>query len=210
LNWLVDYETGDPLDVSAGFSQLDVTLDCQTGLKVNIRIAKSVALLDTTQNPIDFDIGVPGFGLEVDGNVVVSLGFDLKFGFGVDLTNGFYFNTSAPASDPELRIYFRAEIPGLHAAGQLLFLQLDVMDNPDSPSFFEGAFEVDLADPNHDNKLTMAELFSSGTRFKDIIHAVLGAEANVNLNLIASFGGNTAFPRVLADFHLGWTFDTNN
>lgn len=210
LNWLVDYETGDPLDVSAGFSQLDVTLDCETGLKVNIRIAKSIALLDTTENPIDFDIGVPGFGLEVDGNVVVSLGFDLKFGFGVDLTNGFYFNTSAPASDPELRIYFRAEIPGLHAAGQLLFLQLDVMDDSDSPSFFEGAFEVDLADPNHDNKLTMAELFSSGTRFKDIIHAVLGAEADVNLNLIASFGGNTAFPRVLADFHLGWTFDTNN
>jgi len=209
LNWLVDYETGDPLDVSAGFSQLDVTLDCETGLKVNIRIAKSVALLDTTQNPIDFDIGVPGFGLEVDGNVVVSLGFDLKFGFGVDLTNGFYFNTSAPASDPELKIYFRAEIPGLHAAGQLLFLQLDVMDDTNSPSFFEGAFEVDLADPNHDNKLTMAELFSSGTRFKDIIHAVLGAEADVNLNLIASFGGNTAFPRVLADFHLGWTFDTN-
>lgn len=209
INWLVDYETGDPLDVSAGFSQLDVTLDCETGLKVNIRIAKSVALLDTTQNPIDFDIGVPGFGLEVDGNVVVSLGFDLKFGFGVDLTNGFYFNTSAPASDPELKIYFRAEIPGLHAAGQLLFLQLDVMDDPNSPSFFEGAFEVDLADPNHDNKLTMAELFSSGTKFKDIIRAVLGAEADVNLNLIASFGGNTAFPRVLADFHLGWTFDTN-
>lgn len=210
LDWLVDHATGNPLDISAGFSQLDVTLDCETGLKVNIRIAKSIALLDTTENPIDFQIGVPGFGLEVDGNVVLSLGFDLKFGFGVDLTNGFYFNTSAPANDPELGIYFRAEIPGLHAAGQLLFLQLDVMDDPDSPSFFEGAFEVDLTDPNHDNKLTMAELFSSGTRFKDIIHAVLGAEADVNLNLIASFGGNTAFPRVLADFHLGWTFDTDN
>ncbi|MCX8108902.1 MAG: hypothetical protein N3G20_08865, partial [Verrucomicrobiae bacterium] len=209
LNWLVDHKTGGPLDLSAGFSQLDVTLDCQTGLSVNIRIAKSIALLDTTQNPIDFDIGVPGFGLEVDGNVVLSLGFDLKFGFGVDLTNGFYFNTSAPASNPELKIFFRAEIPALHAAGRLLFLQLDVMDDADSPSFFEGAFEVDLADPYHDNKLTVAELFSSGTKFTDIIHAVLGAEASVNLNLIASFGGNTAFPRVLADFHLRWTFDTD-
>ena len=31
---------------------------------------------------------------------------------------------------------------------------------------------------------------------------ILGAEALVNLNLIASFAGSTAFPRVLADFHL--------
>ncbi|HEY9171448.1 MAG TPA: Calx-beta domain-containing protein [Verrucomicrobiae bacterium] len=209
LNLLVDFATGNPLNLAAGFSQLDVVLDCDTGLVVNVRIAKSIALLDTSQNPIDFKIGVPGFGLEVDGNVVLSLGFDLKFGFGVDLTNGFYFNSSAPASAPELQIFFRAEIPGLHAAGQLLFLQLDVMDSPTAPSFFEGFFRVDIKDPNHDGKLTVAELFSSGTRFNDILHAVLGAEANVNLKLIASFGGNTAFPRVLADFHLGWTANTD-
>ena len=210
LDLLVDFDTGEALDNAAGYSQLDVVLDCDTGLVVNVRLAKSIALLDTTQNPIDFEIGVPGFGLAVDGNVVLSLGFDFKFGFGVDMENGFYFNTAAPASDPELSIYFRAEIPGLHAAGELLFLQLDVTDDADSPSFFEGAFEVDLKDPNHDGKLTTAELFSSGTQFDDILHAVLGAEADVNLDLAASFGGNTAFPRVLAKFHLGWRFDTDN
>lgn len=209
LDLLVDYETGEPLDPAAGFSQLDVVLDCETGLTVNLRLARTLALLDTTQNPIDFQIGVPGFGLQVDGNVVLSLGFDWKFGFGVDLTHGFYFNTAAPASAPELTIFFRAEIPGLHASGQLFFLQLDVMDDPEAPSFFEGAFRVDLKDPNHDGKLTVAELFSSGTQFDDILHAVLGAEANVNLKLIASFGGNTAFPRVLADFKLRWVANTD-
>ncbi len=209
LNLLVDYTTGAPLDVAAGFSQLDVVLDCDTGLTVNLRLARTLALLDTTQNPIDFQIGVPGFGLQVDGNVVLSLGFDWKFGFGVDLTHGFYFNTSAPASAPELQIFFRAEIPGLHAAGQLFFLQLDVMDDPTAPSYFEGFFRVDLKDPNRDGKLTVAELFSSGTQFHDILQAVLGAEAQVNLKLIASFGGNTAFPRVLADFRLRWAADTN-
>ena len=209
LNLLVDYTTGDPLNVAAGFSQLDVTLDCETGLTVNIRLARTLALLDTSQNPIAFQIGVPGFGLQVDGNVVLSLGFDWKFGFGVDLTHGFYFNTSAPASAPELQIFFRAEIPGLHAAGQLFFLQLDVMDDPAAPSYFEGFFRVDLKDPNRDGKLTVAELFSSGTRFHDILQAVLGAEAQVNLKLIASFGGNTAFPRVLADFRLRWVANTD-
>ncbi|MCS7090886.1 MAG: Calx-beta domain-containing protein [Verrucomicrobiota bacterium] len=209
LNLLVDYQTGAPLDPAAGFSQLNVVLDCETGLVVNIRLARTLALLDTTQHPIAFQIGVPGFGLEVDGNVVLSLGFDWKFGFGVDLTNGFYFNTSAPATAPELQIFFRAEIPGLHATGRLFFLQLDVLDDAQQPSFFEGYFRVDLKDPNQDGKLTAAELFSSGTRFGDILSAVLGAEARVNLDLIASFGGNTAFPRVLADFTLTWRADTN-
>ena len=101
VNLLVDYETGEALDPEAGYSQLDVTLDCDTGLIVNIRLAASLALLDTTQNPIDFAIGVPGFGLEVDGNVVVSIGFDLKFGFGFNTEDGFYFNSSAPADDPQ-------------------------------------------------------------------------------------------------------------
>ena len=210
LDLLVNYDTGAPLDNAAGFSQLAVTLDCDTGLVVNIRLAKTLALLDTSQNPIDFKIGVPGFGLEVDGNVVVSIGFDLKFGFGFNTQDGFYFNTSAPADDPELKIEFRAEIPGLHAAGQLLFLQLDVTDNADSPSLFRGFFNVDLKDPNGDGKLTLAEITSSGTRLSDIIHANLGAEAHVNLDLAASFGGNAAFPRVLAEFHLDWIFDLDH
>lgn len=210
LDLLVDYETGDPLEAEVGFSQLDVTVDCDEGLIVNVRLAKSLALLDTSQNPIDFQIGVPGFGLEVDGNVVLSIGFDLKFGFGFNSEDGFFFNSEAPASDPELVIEFKAEIPGLHAAGQLLFLQLDVQDDADDPSLFRGFFEVDLKDPDHDGKLTFAELSSSGTEFGDILHAVLGAEAHVNLELIASFGGNAAFPRVLANFHLDWLFDTDS
>lgn len=210
LDLLVNYATGAALDSEVGFSQLDVILDCDTGLVVNIRMKKELALLDTTQNPIDFQIGVPGFGLEVDGNVKVSIGFDLKFSFGFNPTDGFYFNTSAPASNPELKIEFRAEIPGLHAAGQLLFLQLDVTDNAENPSFFRGFFEVDLRDPNNDGKLTFAEIMSSGTQLKDIIRANLGAEARVNLDLAASFGGNTAFPRVLAKFKLDWLFDIQN
>ncbi len=208
LDLLVDYDTGEALDPDEGYSQLDVTLDCDTGLIVNIRLSKTLALLDTTQNPIDFAIGVPGFSLEVDGNVILSIGFDLKFGFGYNTEDGFYFNSSSPADDPELVIEFKAEIPGLHAAGQLLFLQLDVTDDADEPSFFRGFFEVDLMDPNDDGKLTFPEISSS--TLGDLVHAVLGAEADVNLDLIVSFGGDTAFPNVLATFRLDWVFDTDN
>src|SRR5262249_55423648 len=71
-------------------------------------------------------------------------------------------------------------------------------------------FEVDLMDPDHDGKLTFAELTSSGTQFTDIVHANLGAEAHINLDLVASFGGDTAFPHVLASFHLDWVFDLDH
>jgi Ca2+-binding RTX toxin-like protein len=209
LDLLVNVEDGTDLDASQGFGQLDVTIDCDDGLVANLRLKKSLDLLDTTQNPIDFDIGVPGFGLQVDGNVRVSIGFDLKFGFGFNTEDGFYFDTTATGDAPELVIDFKAEIPGLKAKGELLFLQLEVMDDAASPTIFEGYFRVDLKDPDHDNKLTFAEIVSGGTQAGDIIDWVLGAEAHVNLDLIASFGGNAAFPKVLADFKLDWLADTN-
>ncbi|MCL5098586.1 MAG: M10 family metallopeptidase C-terminal domain-containing protein [Candidatus Omnitrophica bacterium] len=210
LDLLVNPNTHSAFDPAQGYSQLDVKLDCQKGLVVNLELKKEIALVDTSGNPIQFDIGVPGFGLAVDGNVNVSVGFDLKFGFGVSPEDGFYFNSSAPASDPELTLFFRVTIPSLHFSGQLLFLQLDVADNADAPSLFDGHFAVDLRDPNNDGKLTWAEMTSSGTKFSDILKAQLAADARVNLDLAASFGGNTAFPRVLAQFHLTWHFDIVN
>ncbi|MFM8420583.1 MAG: Calx-beta domain-containing protein [Verrucomicrobiota bacterium] len=209
LDLLVNAEDGTDLEDSAGFGQLDITIDCDDGLVANLRLKKRLDLLDTTQNPIDFDIGVPGFGLQVDGNVRVSIGFDLKFGFGFNTDDGFYFDTSADGDAPELVIDFKAEIPGLKAKGELLFLQLEVMDDADAPTVFEGYFRVDLKDPDDDHKLTFAEILSPGTSSGDIIDWVLGAEADVNLDLVASFGGNAAFPRLLAEFKLDWLADTN-
>ncbi|MEI6536132.1 MAG: calcium-binding protein, partial [Verrucomicrobiaceae bacterium] len=202
LNLLVNAADGSVLDASQGYQQLDVVLTCD-GLAVNIRLAKTMALLDTSQNPIDFDIGVDGFGLAVDGNVNLQLGFDLQLSFGFDGPNGFWIGTSA---ERELFVGFDASIPGLHAKGELFFLQLDVNDDPDHPSSFHGGFYVDLQDPNHDGKLTWAEMTGSGTSLGDIVHADLEATADINLDLAASFGGNASFPRVLADFHLGWSW----
>ena len=210
LDILVDPETGDPLDPSLGFAQLDVTVDCDDGLIANLRLGKQLALVDTTSNPIDFDIGIPGLGLEVDGNVVVAIGFDVKFGFGYDTDNGFWFDTSASGSDPEMRLYFEATIPGLSATGQLLFLELMASDSDDDPSFFVGQFVIDIMDPGGDGKLSFAEITSPGTNLADLVHADLEAVADVTIDLAASFGGNAAFPRVLATFNLDWSWSLQN
>ncbi len=202
LNLLVNFDDGTDFAADATFDDLDVTLSCDDGLVVNLRLKKFLAFLDTSANPIDFEIGVPGFGLEVDGNVVLGIGFDLRLVFGFNKTDGFYLGTEGGMEDPELVLEFSATIPGLHAGGSIFFLQLDVMDDPDAPSHFTGGFYVDLMDPNGDGKLTFAEL--SSANFEDIIHGELSAEADLNLDIAASFGGNANFPRLLADFHLGW------
>ncbi|MBM3881910.1 MAG: LEPR-XLL domain-containing protein, partial [Verrucomicrobia bacterium] len=193
-------------------SDEDVEVEC-TGdeLTFKIRLKKTLALLDTSDNPIDFDIGIPGLGLSVNGNVKIEIGFDLKLYFGINATDGFYFDTS---DSEELRINFKITIPGLSATGELLFLQLEVSDDSDgvdakgntrNPSRFEGYFAVDLRDPvGSGNKLTFADMGSSGFDFEDFVDAELGAVAEVNLDFAVSFAGDARFPRLIGEFDLDW------
>ncbi len=208
------------LDILAGVDGSPITnvdqVDIQcvgNAVKFNIRLKKAAKLLDTSSNPIDFDIGIPGLGLSVDGNVKIEAGFDLKLKFVVSATDGFYFDTSDPE---ELRLDFNVTIPGLKAKGQLLFLQLDVSDESDGKSLvgetressrFTGYFSVDLKDPvGSGNKLTIGDMTSSAFSFDKFIEAKLGAEANLALDLSLSFGGDTRFPRIVAEFDLKWSW----
>ena len=192
----------------------DVEVDC-TGSTLNfkIRLKQTVALVDTSSDPIKFDIGIPGLGLSVDGNVKVEVGFDLKLYFGISAADGFFFNTS---DTEELRIDFKVTIPGLHARGNLLFLQLDASDESDgvdangnvrNPSSFSGYFTVDVrGPPSHTGKLSFADFSSAGFDLGDAFHAELGAVADVNLDLAVSFEGSAVFPRLLAEFDLDWAW----
>lgn len=202
----------------------DVQITCVgDNVDFKIRLLKRADLVDTSANPIRFDIGIPGFGLSVDGNVRVTLGFDLKLYFGIGLSQGFYFRTDVrPAgggaiAEDELRVFFSVSIPGMHAKGQLFFLQLDVSDETDGVdakgkprdvTVFSGYFIVDIKDPaGNDGKLTIDDLRRPGLSLGDVITARLGAKAEVHLDLAISFGGDTAFPRLLAEFDLSWKFE---
>lgn len=214
-NLLVNVATGAPLST---YQEIDIQLDCDNGLQVNLRLHKALFKFDTG-DALDIELGVPGFGLELDGHVEVELVFDFKFGFGLNKENGFYFvtaaapnltavnpndvNSAAMSTTAELFLGFSVT-PTLSGSAELFFLQLDVEDKG---SYFRGGFEIDLDDPNHDGKLTFAELASPGTDFRKVFKPRLGAVANVDIGLAVSFGGNAAFPRVLADFHLDWSWD---
>ncbi|MBL9139058.1 MAG: M10 family metallopeptidase C-terminal domain-containing protein [Verrucomicrobiales bacterium] len=200
---------GTPLTTA---DEVDIICD-ENGITFNLRLKKAIALVDTSGDPIDFDIGIPGFGLEVDGNVKIEAGFDFKLKFGLNTSDGFYFDTS---DSEEFRLEFRVTIPGLNAKGELLFLQLDVADdsdgkdlkgNPRNPSSFVGYFTVDLKDPiGSGNRLTFGDLTNPGLNVSKLVDAEIGATAEVNLEIAVSFGGSAQFPRLVAEFDLDWNW----
>lgn len=215
---LVDPASGDPLDT---YQQIQLDLDCENGLQVNLRLHKALFAFQP-KDALKIKLGVPGFGLKLDGNLEVELAFDFKLGFGLNPKDGFYFvtsaqpnlssvnvgdiNASAQSSGAELFLGFSIQ-PTFSGSAELFFLQLAVED---LGSYFRGGFEIDLRDPNNDGKLTFAELSSPGLDFAKVFKPRLGAEANVDLHAALSFGGSANFPRVLADFHLDWAWDLEN
>ncbi|NOS71718.1 MAG: hypothetical protein HOP33_17550, partial [Verrucomicrobia bacterium] len=170
-------------------------------IQFNFRLGRQMTVLSV---PLGFDLGLPGLGMDVDGNVQTKLGWSFSLGVGVSRQDGFYFDTSVAN---ELTVDLDVTTPGLNATGRLALLQLQVTDDPAAPSHFTGQFSADLKDPaSNDNRLTFAEI-GAGPAFSQVISARLNAVADLNLKLVASFGGNTAFPRLLAGFNLDWAFN---
>lgn len=159
--------------------------------------------------PVGFDVGLPGLGLNVDGSVQAKVGFDFKLAFGLNKTDGFFFVTDTrDASNnpvPEMNLSVDATTPGLSATGTLAVLQVKATDSTTTPSHLGASFSVDLMDPNNDGKLTMAEL-AAGPALSQIVKATLNASANINLHLVAGFGGGADFPDVSADLGVNWSF----
>ena len=66
-----------------------IEIACESdGIKFNLRLKKSISLVDTTGNPIDVNLGLDDLGLKIHGNVQVQVGFDLKLAFAISLTVG--------------------------------------------------------------------------------------------------------------------------
>ncbi|MEL6109586.1 MAG: hypothetical protein AAFU85_26550, partial [Planctomycetota bacterium] len=106
-------------------SQDDVVLtQSASEVRFDLHLGRDFALLNSD---VDFDLGLPGLGLDVDGGVILNAGFDFVFGVGIDFQNGVYFDTS---DDSELEVFVEAMIPDLSAGGTLGFLRLDVDELP--------------------------------------------------------------------------------
>lgn len=67
----------------------------------------------------DFDVGIPGLGLEADGDVSIKIGWDLDIGFGISFQDGLYFNIADPN---ELTAHLIVEMDETTLTGTLGFL----------------------------------------------------------------------------------------
>ena len=198
LNWLQD-RNGNGVQIDDVVLSPGIINSATSEIRVDITLAQSATLVDL---PLDFDLGLPLIGLELDGGIQLKAGFSWNFGFGISKTQGFFLSTAA---NDELKFTIDATIPNFAAKGSLGFFQVDATDDPTAPSHLTGQIVVNLIDPSSDGRLTLGEL-SSLSSFTQIVDARFSGFADINLKLRASFGGSADFPNINADFNLDWNF----
>jgi Ca2+-binding RTX toxin-like protein len=159
---------------------------------------------------IDFDIGIPGLGLETKGDLNLDINWALDFGFGINATDGVYFKLFDP-NQPELRFNVLATLDDAELIGQLGFLQLAITEDGNDggkidPTYLLASFAVDLQNKldAQDDHLSFSEL----SKLK--ITPKIAAKAEVNFDMRLSLSSDmvdepSVFPNIRSDFVLEWS-----
>jgi Ca2+-binding RTX toxin-like protein len=229
LGWLLDSPNGD-LAHRGGISRDDVRV-LINGVRVADLSPQNIPIdIDTVQfdvslgatlldfeTSLDGDLGIPALGFQIDGMLHVTADFVFDLGFGVSLTDGVFFS-AGDASD--LQLNFDAEIMELDAQANLGPLQVDVRqlrrdeltpaeradrtvtvggEPIEAINAFRGAFIIDLAPGDADGRLTLDEFGSTS-----LFSTEIGAAGSIDLDLMASLGGDARFPSIGAELHAVW------
>jgi streptogramin lyase len=154
---------------------------------------------DKSQNPasntLDFSTGLPGIPLSVlasQGGVSVNVGFDYELAFHYTASTGSAGLDSKPLNGlgVQLAITVGAKLSNFQVLGNVGLLQATLTDaDPQAPSNLTATFALDTS---HNPTLPVLAGFQG--------------QANINLHLNTSLGGNTDYPSVQGDFQVGWTF----
>lgn len=157
LNWLQDRDgNGKSID--------DIVMTTLgDGITFEMKFMQAAEVINL---PVDFDLGLPFLGLDIDGSVVLQAGFEWELGIGISKSNGLYLmtdknvrddNAGTPADEriPEMKFVVEATTPGLNANGKLGFLQIQATDSAADPTSVNATFYVDIKDRNGDGKLTL-------------------------------------------------------
>ncbi len=170
---------------------------------------------------VPLDIGIPGLSLTAkDGgtgpHVDVAWGLHLKFGIS---SKGFFVDTGAAGSDPELQLGVAFGLPSTGIAAQLAFLNVAVTNCTSADTNncaagapataaapFSGYFGVDLhpkaGSPAGDHELTLDELTSAS--LSDLATVQLTAKVDIDWLIKADI--TSALPGIQTEFRLGWSW----
>ncbi len=179
---------------------------------------------------VNFDLGLPGLGLSMDGTINVNLDWTLHLGIGFDFEDGFYLVIGNPTNpndtswkdlDVSLGVDFS---DGFVLTGKLGFLQLDAKNDThvytanDAAYGFSGTgitadFAIDLSDGTTgagSNHLGFGELGQLNVSAQ--VKAAAAVELGLSLGLNPGVVGDSVasgMPKLKADFVLDWKLDGN-
>ena len=110
--------------------------------------------------------------------------------------SGFYVDSSDTAT-----VGFTAQLPS-SATATLGFLQFNVTNNTPQTPQLSGGLTLSLNDLHGTGPLSLDDLASTSAYTLG-----MNANANLNLHLAATLGGNTNLPHVSTDFYFNWSLD---
>ncbi len=151
---------------------------------------------------LDFDIGIPGLGLETTGAIAAVLQWSLMLGFGISGDKGVYF-VLAPDDRPELRIDAWVEFTGVSITGKLAFLELK--GTVKEGTEFGASFAVNLGLDSGGNEVGITDLgdLTVALEAAAVANARLGLSLGINSDIGAVAAG---FPKIVADFVFRYGF----
>ena len=148
---------------------------------------------------LDFDLELAGLGLKLDNATInMTSSFSFEIVVGVDKTKGAYFKF-APSKTDDLKLTVGASLSQASLTGKLGFLQLDVINRN---ATLNGEFALDLQVPASGIVYLSDLSAASGIN----VNAKFNGALDVDLDLVASFGGSAKFPRLRSGLSLDWVF----
>ncbi|MHC4696222.1 MAG: calcium-binding protein, partial [Planctomycetota bacterium] len=204
VGWLQDTpDPGTDVDIN------DVKVVSDDGsVEFQMRLGQQLFEKVPSDSGFDFDLGLPGLGMSAEGEVQFTSKFGFDLGFGINKNDGVYFDFDPfDLGGDDITIDAHLELENFRATGELLFLQLDVTDedvdgddkDAYGPSSIDLQVGVDVGGPD-DSRL----LLTNPSDALSNLAASATLDAEVNLEAVASFGGDAHFPSLDFDFNLEW------
>ncbi|MEP5567020.1 MAG: LEPR-XLL domain-containing protein, partial [Halioglobus sp.] len=162
----------------------------------------------TISEGIDLDLGIPGLGLETEGDVSLTIDWGLNLALGLDFVNGAYLDFGTEEEgEGDLRFGVMVGLP-TSIKGSLGFLQLTAEEKDGGPvSGLTADFAVDII--GSDNKEAGVVGFANlgSISFAPSLSASADVDLDLDLEVKIGDGANGVFPKIASEFVLDWDLD---
>jgi hypothetical protein len=176
----------------------------------------NVDLGQTQTYQVPFNLGLSALGLDLGGDVTVSLQWSFLFDFGVSLSDGLYVVTdptdpTTGQPGPVLSLSVGVALPDTGITGSLGFLSFSALTVPAAQDVngkntgLTGVFTVALTPPaNGDGRISASQLVAGP--LSSMVSATFNADAYVDIAVVTSIGDGSMFPSFSFNFIMDWPF----